>query len=123
VSATVADRSKRLPAQFAELQPLGDEWIQWDDASRIHKQVTTGVEELAAFYNAVAPRAGEIYDYLARVPLDDDMADEDTALLALAIVLAEIADGVEYYSPHSTGPVHMPRWEALHDSILGWQTT
>ena len=119
-SVPATQRPKKLPAQFADLQQW-DEWIQWDDRSRIEKHVTTSVEDLAAVYNALLPRAGEIYDYLSGVRLDGEISDEDMALLVLAIVLAEIADGVEHYSPGSTAAVDMPRWKTFHDSIFVWQ--
>ncbi len=81
--------------------------------------MTTSVEDLATFYNAVAPRAGDLYDYLAGVRMDDPISDEDMALLTLAVAFAEIADGVEFYAPDSTAPVDMPRWITSHHSVLG----
>jgi hypothetical protein len=111
---------KPLPEQFAALQRW-DAWIQWTDAERVEKQVTTSVEDLAEFYNAMLPHAGEIYDYLVGVPIDDLMPHEDRALLCLAIAFAEIADGVEYYSPQSTAAKDMPRFVSAHDSIFGWR--
>lgn len=120
-SASTTERPRTLPAQFADLQQW-DEWIVWDDPSRVQKHVSADVEDVVAFYNAVAPRAGEIYQYLSGVPLEGDMADEDMALLALSVTLAEVANGVEYYAPDSTASVDMPRWKTHHHSILGWQT-
>jgi len=120
VSAKAAERSKQLPARFAELQRF-EEWIQWEDEARVQKHVGADVEELAAFYDAMLARAGEIWDYLAEVRLADGLRAEDEALLVLAITFAEISDGVEYYSPDSTAAVDMPRFKALHDSVFGWQ--
>lgn len=120
MSAATVERPTKLPAQFAELQRW-DDWILWTDPERVQKQVTTGVEELAEFYNALLPRAGEIYDYLSHVSLADKSAisDEDLALLVLAIAFAEISDGVEYYSPESTAAFDMPRFKSFHDSVFG----
>jgi hypothetical protein len=118
MSTDVAERPKKLPAQFADLQPW-DEWILFSDRERVDKQVSSDVEDLAMFYNAVAPRAAELYDYLDGVRLDEPISDENLALLTLAIAFAEIADGVEFYAPDSTAPVDMPRWVTSHDSIFG----
>lgn len=120
MSAEAAERSKELPAQFADLQQW-DEWIQWDDESRVQKHMAADVEDLAAFYNAMLARTAEIWDYLAQIRLDGEISDEDQALLVLAIAFAEVADGVEYYSPDSTAAVDLPRFTALHDSVFGWQ--
>lgn len=119
-AAAQETRPKALPAQFSELQRW-EEWILWDDESRVQKLVTSEVADVGAFYNEMLARAEEIWDYLAGVRLEDGLSAEDEALLVLAISFAEVADGVEYYSPGSTAAVDMPRFKALHPSIFGWQ--
>jgi hypothetical protein len=109
-----------FPEGFEDLEAYS-EWVLWTDEERVHKQVTTSVDDLAVFYRGMLPRAGAIYDHLATVPLDKPMSDEDHTLLCLAAAFGEIADGVEYYSPESTAADAMPRFISLHDSLFGWR--
>jgi hypothetical protein len=115
---TPEEAQARLPEQFKDLSAHG-EWIAWTDEERVHKQANATVEELAVFYHAMLPRAEEIYDYLE--PVDhENMSDEERTLLCLGAAFAEIADGVEYYSPESTAAAAMPRFLTSHDSLLGF---
>ena len=115
----MAKAETAFPQGFEELQRYED-WVLFTDAERVQKQVTTSVEDLAAFYEGMFPHAAAIYDHLAGIQLDE-MSDEDRALLCLAVAFIEIANGVEYYSPDSTAADAMPRFVSLHDSLFGWQ--
>ncbi|QLQ09753.1 MAG: hypothetical protein HZY75_04405 [Nocardioidaceae bacterium] len=112
--------SKKLPAGFGELQ-VWENWIEPDEMKRAERQVSVSVGDLGDFYRALLPHAGDIYDYLAEVPLDQDMKEEDLSLLLLAVALAEVADGVEFYAPAANAPEALPRMVPLHDSVLGWR--
>lgn len=109
----------KFPPGFEALREYAD-WVLWTEAERVEKQVTTSVEDLAAFYHGVFPHLGAMYDHLAEIPIEA-MSDEDRTLLCLAISLMEIANGVEYYSPDSTAAEAMPRFACVHDSLLGWR--
>jgi hypothetical protein len=108
-----------FPDGFEHLLEHAD-WVLWTEEERVEKQVTTSVEDLSQFYNAVLPHAGAIYDHLEGVQLDA-MSDADRALLCLGVAFAEIANGVEYYSPDSTAAEAMPRFRSSHDPLLGWR--
>jgi hypothetical protein len=116
---TAPPENQSLPQQFAELERWRD-WIQWSDEERTQKQVNSTVEELGEFYRGMLPHAGAIYEYLYEKPLEG-MSDEDLTLLCLGVALAEIADGVEFYSPESTAADAMPRFLTLHDSLFGYR--
>ena len=111
---------QKLPEGF---EHLGDhlQWACWEESERMQLQVESTVEELAVFYDAMLPHVSEIYGYLENVPADESrMSDDDRTLFSLAVAFAEIADGVEYYSPESTSAAAMPRFRISHD-ILGWR--
>ena len=108
-----------FPEGFEHLREFED-WVLYTDRERVEKQITTSVEELGAFYEGVFPHVPAIYEYLQSVELDE-MTDQDRALLCLGIMLMEISNGVEYYSPESTAAEAMPRFAPYHDPLFGWQ--
>lgn len=119
MGAPSADATKAIfPEGFEHLLEF-EGWLRYTDAERVEKQVTTSVEDLAAFYERMFPHISAIYDHLAGVEIDA-MTEQDRALLCLGVAFIEIANGVEYYSPDSTAADAMPRFVSLHDSLLGW---
>ena len=112
---------QKLPKAFEHLSGhLG--WAMWEEKDRMERQVSSTVEELAEFYDAMLPHTGEIYKHLEKLDVSAEMSEEDRTLFSLAIAFAEIVDGVEYYSPESTSASAMPRFEIGHP-ILGWRWT
>ena len=119
MSAPATDR--KLPEAFQHLSEHLH-WASWEERERMERQASSTVEELAVFYDAMLPETAEIFAYLEKLPADDSMSTEDRTLFSLAVAFAEIADGVEYYSPESTSAAAMPRFKISHD-ILGWRWT
>ena len=110
----------KLPAPFEHLSEHLH-WASWEEQERMERQVSSTVEELAVFYDAMLPLTAEIFAYLENVPIGESrMRNEDRTLFSLAVAFADIADGVEYYSPESTSAAAMPRFKISHD-ILGWR--
>ncbi len=119
MSAPATER--KLPEAFEHLSDHLH-WASWEEQERMERQVNATVEELAVFYDAVLPHTAEIFAHLENVPAEESMSTEDRTLFSLAVAFAEIADGVEYYSPESTSAAAMPRFKISHD-ILGWRWT
>ena len=119
MSAPATDR--KLPEAFQHLSEHLH-WASWEERERMERHASSTVEELAVFYDAMLPETAEIFAYLEKLPADDSMSTEDRTLFSLAVAFAEIADGVEYYSPESTSAAAMPRFKISHD-ILGWRWT
>lgn len=71
---TVGTRDQPLPGEFQDLQDLV-EWALPAEEERYRKRMDSSIEELAAFYARVRPRAAAARDYLDRygsdpLPLD-----------------------------------------------------
>lgn len=79
-----------LPAAFAALQPYVENWALADENARFRKRITASMDELRAFYDAIAPQMEAIMQYLQRCPVQG-LPPGDEALLRLALSYAEVS--------------------------------
>src|SRR3546814_9110519 len=69
-----------LPEGFEALEPYAKVWGKLEDqAQRYLQRQHSSMQELKAYYDAVAPRLNEIFDHLDKFPLND--LPEQEALL------------------------------------------
>lgn len=85
-----------MPSQFADLLPFLKNWSLQSQMARTEKRLSSNMEELTDFYNAMLPRMQEILDYLDQYSLQD-MPEDANELLNLAYSMAEIAPAVEMF--------------------------
>ena len=84
---------KRLPAEFAELEPFAD-WALPTEGERYAKRLSSTMEELRAFYDAAFPRLEDAAQYLERLPLDA-LPEDATRLLLLCYSLINVSFPIE----------------------------
>ena len=58
-----------LPAEFADLEPFAAKWCLATEPERHAMRLSTAMDEIHAFYDAVVPRAAAAIDYCDRFPL------------------------------------------------------
>lgn len=85
---------KKLPDRFADLEPFVAEWALSNERDRFVHQMATSIEALRAFYDAMAPRAEEIADYLKGFDLAA-LPDGERTLFYLLITFVECAHPIE----------------------------
>ncbi len=85
-----------LPDQFADLEPFVADWSLTEERARNHKRLSSSMEELRTFYDAIFPRMETILAYLQQFP-SDMMPEEVKRLFFLTLSLAEIAPAVELF--------------------------
>lgn len=85
----------QLPEQFADLERFID-WSLPKETERNHKRLTSTMEELQTFYDAMLLRIEPILDYLNQFPLNQ-MSDDAQRLMHLTFSLCEAAFAVEVY--------------------------
>ena len=85
-----------LPRQFTDLEPFASGWSLAEERARNQKRLTSTMEELQTFYDAIFPRMEAILEYLEQFPLDA-MPEEVRRLFLLTLSLAEIAPAVELF--------------------------
>ena len=86
----MADRM--LPAEFSDLEPFVAGWCLDSEPERYAKRLSSTMDEIQAFYDAVMPRADEAIQYLEKFPLDDLPADAMRLLkLLYSLILMSFA--------------------------------
>jgi hypothetical protein len=85
-----------LPAEFSDLEPWVDAWCLDSEPERYAKRLSSTMDEIQAFYDAVFPRAEDAIQYLEQFPLDD-LPDDANRLLKLLYSLILMSFPVEIW--------------------------
>lgn len=86
----------RLPADFAVLEPFVEGWAKPREKDRWRQRVTSSMQEIQAFYDAMLPLLDDVVAHLDRHPLDGVPA-KDQPLFYLALAFMDISPAVEIY--------------------------
>jgi hypothetical protein len=85
-----------LPTDFADLEPFAERWCLATEPERYEARLASSMEELQAFYDAVAPRAAAAIDYCDGFPLDE-MPEPGINLLHLIYSFINVSFPVEVW--------------------------
>ena len=85
-----------LPPEFADLEPLVEDWCLDSEPERYAKRLSSTMDEIQAFYDAVMPRAEAAMQYLEKLPLDD-LPEDAQRLLKLLYSLILMSFPVEIW--------------------------
>jgi hypothetical protein len=83
-----------LPNEFADLEPFAEKWALPTEPERLAARLSSSMEEMHAFYDAVTPRAEEAMSYLEQFPLYD-LPDDGIHLLHLLYSMIQVSFPVE----------------------------
>jgi hypothetical protein len=86
-----------LPDGFAELEPWVADWGRPTRAERYDTRLSKTIEELEAFYDAIAARAEDAIAYLNARDLDA-LTDADARLLQLLYSMILVSYSVNIFS-------------------------
>lgn len=89
--------SAKLPEPFKELEYLVDEWAIEDGHQRYLKRVSSSMDEMTAFYNAIFPRAGEAIDHINQFDYGLALPVESENLRNLIYSLITVSLAVELW--------------------------
>jgi len=84
-----------LPAEFSDLEPFAD-WCLATEAERYAKRLSSSMDELQAFYDAVFPRLEAILSSLDQFELKD-LSEQWMRLLWLSYSLVNVSFPVEVW--------------------------
>jgi len=88
-----------LPEPFQSLEPFRD-WALATERERRAKRLSSSMEEIQAFYDALFPQLEAVVAYLDQFPLDQ-LPAEAQPLYHLTLSLVEVTSAVElYHHPH-----------------------
>jgi len=90
---------RQLPESFADLEPLVA-WALETERERTRKRLSSSMDEIQAFYNAIFPRMETVLNYLNQFPLQAMPVDAQR-LLYLTLSLAEVSMAVELFKQPS----------------------
>ncbi|MQY27626.1 hypothetical protein [Nocardia aurantia] len=85
-----------LPAAFSELEPWVPTWAKATRQERYDTRLASTIEELDAFYDAIAARAEEAIEYLNTFDLNE-LPDAETRLLRLMYSLVMVSYPVNVF--------------------------
>ena len=85
-----------LPGEFADLEPFAAKWCLASEPERWDERMSSSMEEMQAFYDAILPRVPEALAYCDRFPLDD-LPDDALHLLRLVHSFVIVSFAVELW--------------------------
>jgi len=85
-----------LPPEFSDLEPWVEAWCLDSEPERYAKRLSSTMDEIQAFYDAVFPRAEAAMQYLDELPLDD-LPEDANRLLKLLYSLILMSFPVEIW--------------------------
>ncbi len=113
---------KALPKPFTDLEPLVQAWSLKTERERNGKRLSSTMEQIRAFYDALVPRAQSVLEYLKDYPCSDTpggasaLPDTERRLVNLMLMLAEVAPAVETFGePSVIGGFESARFAPDHD--------
>jgi hypothetical protein len=85
-----------LPAEFSDLEPFARDWCLDSEPERYAKRLSSTMDEIQEFYDAVMPRTEDAIRYLDKFPLDD-LPEDAWRLLKLLYSLILMSFAVEIW--------------------------
>jgi hypothetical protein len=97
------ERDSMLPAGFEDLEPHVAAWSLPTEEARYSKRISTSLEELRAFYDAIYPRMDAVMTHLCAYPAGGlaELPADTRRLYRLALAYFEASHPVEL---HWAGP-------------------
>ena len=90
-----------LPAEFNDLEAYS-EWALEQRRDRFHKRLSSSMEKITAFYNAMVPRIDGAVKYLNSKPLAA-LNESEKRLLAMCLSLIEVSRCIERWDAPDSG--------------------
>ncbi|HZR80950.1 MAG TPA: hypothetical protein VFD92_07620 [Candidatus Binatia bacterium] len=85
-----------LPPRFSDLEPFARDWCLASEPERYAKRLSSTMDEMQAFYDAVFPRAEAAIAYLDELPLHE-LPEDAIRLLQLLYSLILVSFPVEIW--------------------------
>jgi hypothetical protein len=85
-----------LPSEFSDLERFVADWCLASEPERYAKRLSSTMDEIQEFYDAIMPRAEEAIQYLEKLPLDE-LPDDALRLLKLLYSLILMSFPVEIW--------------------------
>jgi hypothetical protein len=100
-TAPPASADPVLPTEFSDLEPWAQKWCLATEDERFTVRLATPMEDLHAFYDAMAPRLEQAIAYCDKHPLDD-LPEDVERLLHLIYSHIMVSMAVEVFQQPKT---------------------
>jgi hypothetical protein len=90
----MAQTQTKLPAEFSDLEPFASTWCLATERERFAQRLTTPMDEMQAFYDAITARYDDAMVFCDKFPLDD-MPEDATNLMHLLYSMIMVSFPVE----------------------------
>jgi hypothetical protein len=90
-----------LPPEFADLEPFAQRWCLATEAERFDRRMSSPMDELVIFYDAVGPRLEAAIDFCDQYPLAD-LPEQVLHLLQLVYSHVMVSMAVEIFGQAKT---------------------
>jgi hypothetical protein len=104
-----------LPAVFADLEPFTG-WCLPTEAERYAKRLTSTMDEMVAFYDAITSRAEAALDYCDQLPLDA-LPDDARHLLWLLESMVMVSFPVELWRQPRVPDTATTTLDCVHEPV------
>ena len=85
-----------LPSEFSDLEPFAKKWCLATEGQRYAERLSSSMDELQAFYDAIFPLVGEAMAFCDKFPLHD-MPDPALNLLRMIYSFVIVSFSVELW--------------------------
>lgn len=106
-----------LPPAFADLEAFCPKWLHATEAKRNEVRISSSMDEIRAFYDAVLPRLEDIIAHLDRHPLDALPAPERN-LLDLTFAFVDASTPVERFNSPIVTKLFPPQRFRIHEDSV-----
>ena len=98
-----------LPKEFSDLEPFAEKWCLGTEGERYSTRLSSTMEEIQAFYDAITARAEEAISYCDKFPLAE-LPEDATNLLHLLYSMVTVSFAVECWGQPrvpDSGPAYL----------------
>jgi hypothetical protein len=105
-----------LPGEFAELEPFASKWCLATERERWAQRLSTPIEDMQAFYDAIFPRVTEAMASCDKFPLDD-MPEDAANLLRMIYSFVIVSFAVELWRQPAPPDTRGTAFERLSEPL------
>ena len=105
-----------LPSEFADFEQFADRWSLATERERWAERMSSSIDDMQAFYDAIIPGVGEAIAHCEKFPLDD-MPEDSVNLLRLIYSFVMVSFAVELWRQQSPPDTLGTQFERISEPL------
>ena len=106
--------AQRLPSDFSNLESFCDKWLHATEARRNEARISSNMEQIKEFYDAVLPQFEQMIQFLNKKPLTD-LGEQEENLLNLSFAFVEASTPIERFNSPIVTELFPPERFKIHE--------